>query len=160
MQQKEARASSSADSKALLARATEHARNEEFRKAADCLLEINATNADRVTEERAMIRAAEICNQFLEGTDSVEVARELGPRLVDHGQIGPAAQLYLAAEMPKEAVDVFIQSENWAKARRLAKEIDPQLVTYVEQQQKNRLKNEGNVEQLADIGKCKHIFKN
>ncbi|XP_055687572.1 intraflagellar transport protein 172 homolog [Lutzomyia longipalpis] len=151
LQQKEARASSSADSKALLARATEHARNEEFRKAADCLLEINASNADRVTEERAIIRAAEICNQFLEGSDAVEVARELGPRLVEHGQIGPAAQLYLAAEMPKEAVDVFIQSENWAKARRLAKEIDSQLVTYVEQQQKSRLKNDGNVEQLADI---------
>jgi intraflagellar transport protein 172 len=33
----------------------------------------------------------------------------------------------------------------------LAKEIDPQLVAYVESQQKFKLRNQGNVEQLADI---------
>jgi intraflagellar transport protein 172 len=73
--------------------------------------------------------------------------------LVDINQIGPAAQLYLAADLPKEAVDVFINSENWSKARRLAREIDPQFVSYVEAKQKSHLKSEGNIEQLADIGK-------
>lgn len=140
------------DSRELLHHASEFARNEEFRKAADCLLQINSENADEASVERALLRAAEICNQFLEGIDAVEVARELGPRLVALQQIGPAAQLYLAAEMPKEAVNVFIATENWNKARRLAKEIDPELVAYVEQQQKARLRMDGNIEQLADIG--------
>lgn len=139
------------DSRELLHHASEFARNEEFRKATDCLLQINAENADQSSVERALIRAAEICNQFLEGPDAIEVARELGPRLIELNQIAPAAQLYLAAEMPKEAVNVFIQTENWTKARRLAKEIDPDMVNYVETQQKNRLRMEGNVEQLADI---------
>lgn len=139
------------DSRALLHHASEYTRNEEFKKAAQCLLKINSTNADQPTVEQALIRAAEICNQFLDGEEATEVAGELGPRLVEISQFGPAAQLYLAAEMPKEAVDVFIQSENWGKARRLAKEINSQLLTYVETQQKSRLRMENNVEQLADI---------
>lgn len=140
------------DSRELLQHASEYARNEEFRKAADCLLLINSTNADEASVERALLRAAEICNQFLDGIDAIEVARQLGPRLVGLQQIGPAAQLYLAAELPKEAVNVFIETESWSKARRLAKEIDPDLMAYVEQQQKSRLRMDGNVEQLADIG--------
>lgn len=146
------------DSRELLHHASEFARNEEFRKAADCLLQINSENADEASVERALLRAAEICNQFLEGIDAVEVARELGPRLVELQQIGPAAQLYLAAEMPKDAVNVFIATENWNKARRLAKEIDPELVAYVEQQQKARLRMEGNIEQLADIGEIRYLY--
>lgn len=143
--------SAQSDSRVLLQNASEYARNEEFRKSIESLLQINQSNADQNTVERALTRAAEICNQFLEGTEAVEIAREIGPRLVGIHQIGPAAQLYLAAELPKEAVDVFIQSENWNKARRLAKEIDPQLLLYVESQQKRTLKTEGNIEQLADI---------
>lgn len=140
------------DSRQLLQQASEYARNEEFRKAIDCLLQINETNADAAMIERALIRAAEICNQFLDGNSAKEVAQQLAPRLIIIGQIGLAAQLYLAAEMPKEAVDVFVQSENWNKARRLAKEFDQDLQAYVETQQKTRLRSDGNIEQLADIG--------
>lgn len=153
LQAKAKSGTTSGDSRELLSQAAEYARREEFRKAIDCLLMINSSNADQANVERAMLRAAEICNQFLDGMDAVVVARELGPRLFELNQIGPAAQLYLAAELPKEAVDVFVKSENWGKARRLAKEIDPNLVSYVESQQKSRLRMEGNVEQLADIGK-------
>ncbi|XP_033237758.1 intraflagellar transport protein 172 homolog isoform X1 [Drosophila pseudoobscura] len=142
------------DSRAYLQRAAEFAKREQFRKAAECLMQIDASNAeDAATLERALLRAAEICNQFLEGQDAQELATALGPRLLAIKQIGPAAQLYLAADMPKQAVDVFIKTEQWSKARRLAKEIDAdlQLLAYVEQQQKSCLKHEGNVEQLADI---------
>ncbi|KAH8278227.1 hypothetical protein KR044_002922 [Drosophila immigrans] len=142
----------SGDSRAYLQRAAEFAKREQFRKAAECLMQIDASNAeDAATLERALLRAAEIVNQFLEGKDAQDLAQSLGPRLLAIKQIGPAAQLYLAADLPKQAVDVFIRAEQWSKARRLAKEIDAELLAYVEQQQKSRLKNEGNVEQLADI---------
>ena len=142
------------DSRTYLHKAAEFAKRDEFRKAAECLLQITYANTeDESAVEHAVTRAAEICNQFLEGRDAIEVASQIGPRLVQMQHIGPAAQLYLAAEMPKEAVDVFIKAEQWSKARRLAKELDVELLAYVEQQQKSRLKNEGNVEQLADIGK-------
>ena len=153
MQSRSSRSSATiGDSRELLHRASEFARIEEFRKAVDCLLQINASNADQASVERALLRAAEICNQFLEGSVATEVAKELGPRLVELNQIATAAQLYLAADMPKEAVDVFIQLDSWDKARRLAKEIDPELIAYVAQRQKSHLRMEGNVEQLADIG--------
>lgn len=147
------------DSRQLLHDASEFARKEQFRKAVNCLLKIDKSNAEPEMVEQSLLRAAEICNQFLEGNDSVEVAGVLAPRLVALNQIGSAVQLYLAAEMPKEAVDVFIQSENWSKARRLAKEIDPQLLTYVEEQQKVRLRSDGNIEQLADIGEFPPLLK-
>lgn len=136
-----------------LQKATEFAKKEKFRKAAECLMQINDSITDDTNMiERALLRAAEICNQFLEGNNAVDIARQLGPRLCQIRQNGPAAQLYLAADLPKEAVDVFIRAEQWSKARRLAREIDPEYVTYVEQQQKLRLRNEGNIDQLADIG--------
>lgn len=141
------------DSRLLLQEASEYARNEQFRKAIDCLMKISDTNADQEMIEQSLVRASDMCNQFLDGNDAIEVANQLAPRLVSINQIATAVQLYLAAELPKEAVDVFIQSENWSKARRLAKEIDPQLLSYVENQQKIRLRSEGNIEQLADIGK-------
>lgn len=141
------------DSRQLLQEASDYARNEQFRKAIDCLIKISQIpNADAQVIEQALVRAADMCNQFLDGNDAVEVAYQLAPSLIKLNQIATTVQLYLAAELPKEAVDVFIQSENWSKARRLAKEIDPQLLTYVENQQKIRLRSEGNIEQLADIG--------
>lgn len=132
--------------------ASEHAKREEFRQAAECLLLIDTSNSDASGVERALLRAAEIVNQFLSESDAVEVARRLGPRLVELRHIGPAAQLYLAADMPREAVEVFIGTENWSKARRLAREIGAEMVAFVEAEQKARLRMEGNVEQLADIG--------
>ncbi|KNC30792.1 Intraflagellar transport protein osm-1 [Lucilia cuprina] len=155
LQAQEQRSSASGQanySRTYLQKAAEFARKEDFRKAAECLMQIDASNAeDATTIERALLRAAEICNQFLEGQDAMDVANQLAPRLLQIKQIGPAAQLFLAADMPKEAVDVFITAEQWSKARRLAKELDPELMAYVELQQKTRLKSEGNVEQLADI---------
>lgn len=155
LQAKASRASGlSNDSRQLLQEASNYARNEQFRKAIDSLMKISQIpNADTQVVEQALIRAADICNQFLEGNDAVEIAYQLAPNLLKLNQVATVVQLYLAAELPKEAVDVFIQSENWSKARRLAKEIDPQLLSYVENQQKIRLRSEGNIEQLADIGR-------
>lgn len=156
IQRLEAKASrlsgTTSDAQQLLHDALEYARKEQFRKAVNCLMKIDHSNADAQMIEKALLRAADMYIQFLQGTDSVEVARTLAPRLAAVDQIDSAVRIYLAADMPKEAVDVFIQSENWSKARRLAKEIDPQLLTYVAEQQKVQLRSDGNIEQLADIG--------
>lgn len=149
------------DARQLLQEAADCERNQQFRSAIDCLLKIRQVeNAEPQVVEQALIRAADMCIQFLEGNEAVEVTYQLAPSLLELNQIATVAQLYLAAELPKEAVDVFIQSENWSKARRLAKEIDPQLLAYVENQQKIRLRSEGNIEQLADIGEFILIISN
>lgn len=69
------------------------------------------------------------------------------------GEYNIAAQLLINADLMKNAIDCFILAEDWAKARKVAKELDPAYENYVETKHKNRLMKEGNVEQLADIGK-------
>lgn len=43
--------------------------------------------------------------------------------------------------------------EEWNKARKIAKELGPAYESYVESKYKDRLLQEGNLEQLADVGK-------
>lgn len=49
---------------------------------------------------------------------------ELGLRLVKLNYNGPAAKLYLTAEMQRETANVFEQPNNCENVRRLAMEID------------------------------------
>lgn len=64
-----------------------------------------------------------------------------------------AAQLYLSVDLVKEAVDTLTVTEEWNKARKIAKELGSAYESYVESKYKDRLLQEGNVEQLADVGK-------
>lgn len=38
-----------------------------------------------------------------------------------------AADLYLSVDLIKEAIDIFIDSEEWNKAKRVAKALEPRL---------------------------------
>lgn len=69
------------------------------------------------------------------------------------GEHGVAAQLYISMDMMKEAIDTLIIAEEWNKARKVAKELDPAYESYVESKYKDRLLKKGDVEQLADVGK-------
>lgn len=64
-----------------------------------------------------------------------------------------AAQLYINADLMKEAIDSFITADDWTKAKKLAKQLDPAYESYIESKYKDRLLKDGNVEQLADIGR-------
>ncbi|KAF2887801.1 hypothetical protein ILUMI_18372 [Ignelater luminosus] len=83
--------------------------------------------------------AAELTNLFLNN------------RLAEIGEHSVAAQLYINVDLMKEAIDSFILAEDWAKAKKLAKQLDPAYENYIESKYKDRLLKEGNVEQLADI---------
>ena len=62
-----------------------------------------------------------------------------------------AAQLYLGVEMVREAVEAFIAGEEWSKAKKVARELEPRLEAFVDEQYKQSLKTKGNPEELADI---------
>ena len=62
-----------------------------------------------------------------------------------------AAQLYLGVEMVREAVEAFISGEEWAKAKKVARELEPRLEALVDEKYKHNLRNKGNAEQLADV---------
>ena len=62
-----------------------------------------------------------------------------------------AAQLYLGVEMVREAVEAFIAGEEWSKAKKVARELEPRLEALVDEQYKQSLRTKGNAEQLADV---------
>lgn len=52
--------------------------------------------------------------------------RRGGERLPPVSDFPPqAAELYLNLDLVKEAIDAFIEGEEWNKAKRVAKELDP-----------------------------------
>jgi len=42
-----------------------------------------------------------------------------------------AAELYLSVDMIKDAIDMFIQAEEWNKARKVAKELEPRYYSFI-----------------------------
>ncbi|KAJ8945935.1 hypothetical protein NQ318_016763 [Aromia moschata] len=137
----------------LLSRANEWALAGQHKQAVDCLLQVNAAITEPSIVKRALLRAADMVNKFLFGEEALDVIKVLSPRLVEIGEHGVAAQLYISMELMKEAIDAFIMAEEWGKARKVAKELEPAYESYVESKYKDRLLKKGDVEQLADVGK-------
>ncbi|KAL3276031.1 hypothetical protein HHI36_020760 [Cryptolaemus montrouzieri] len=135
----------------LLAQANEWALAGQHKQAVDCLLQVNAGITEPAIVKRALIRAADMVNKFLFGQEAVDIIKILSPRLVQIGENDHAAQLYISVEMLKEAIDTFVIAEDWTKARKIAKELDPAYENYVESKYKDRLLKKGDVEQLADV---------
>ena len=124
----------------------------EYQRAVECYLKVDTqVTRDMNTLSTAWTKAAELAIKFLEPDKAEEVANVVGPRLVEIGRHNNAAQLYLGVEMVREAIDAFISGEEWSKAKKVAKELEPRLEGYVDEKYKNFLKNEGKAEQLANV---------
>lgn len=150
---------SGSDLESLLARANEWTIAGQYKQAIDCLLQINENIADASIVKRALLRAAELVNKFLVDHQALEVTKVLAPRLLQIQENTTAAQLFLSSDMMKEAIDSFIMCEDWTRARKVARELEPAYESYVESKYKESLKKEGNVEQLADIGKSRWKYQ-
>ena len=99
----------------------------------------------------AWTKAAEIAIKFLDTERATAVAGVVGPRLVEIGRYNAAAQLYLGVEMVREAVEAFITGEEWSKAKKVARELEPRLEAFVEEKYKLSLRRKGNVDEMADV---------
>ena len=51
----------------------------------------------------------------------------------------------------REAIDAFVACQEWAKAKKVARELEPKLESYVDARYKEHLKNEGSAEALASV---------
>lgn len=136
----------------LLSKANEWALAGQHKQAIDCLLQVNTSITEPTIVKRALLRAADMVNKFLFGQDALDVIKVLSPRLIEIGEYVGAAQLYISMDMMKEAIDTFIVAEEWNRARKIAKELEPAYESYVESKYKDRLLKKGDVEQLADVG--------
>ena len=143
---------SSRGSDGLLGQGRKWEESGEYQRAVDCYLKIDSTvTRDINVLSAAWTKAAELAIKFLESDKAEEIATVAGPRLVEIGKYNAAAQLYLGVEMVREAIDAFISGEEWAKAKKVAKELEPRLEGYVDEKYKHFLKNEGRAEQLANV---------
>ncbi|XP_074847703.1 intraflagellar transport protein 172 homolog isoform X2 [Carettochelys insculpta] len=122
----------------------------EYARAVDCYLKVqDASNSLLV--EKCRLKAAELAIKFLGQPRSVEVTRLVGPQLVAMKKYSMAAELYLNLDLIREAIDAFIEGEEWNKAKRVAKELDPKSEEYVDQCYKEHLKNQGKVDSLVGV---------
>ncbi|XP_053316583.1 intraflagellar transport protein 172 homolog [Spea bombifrons] len=135
---------------ALVAQAREWEQAGEYSRAVDCYLKVkDATNVALM--EKCWMKAAELSIKFLPPGRSLEVVGILGPLLVSAGRHSTAAELFLSVDLIKEAIDAFIDGEEWNKAKRVAKELAPRYEEYVDEQYKKYLKTQGKVDSLVGV---------
>lgn len=135
----------------ILEKANDFIQAGQHKQAIYTLLEINNNITDSSVVRRALLKAADMVNKFLYGQEAVEAVTVLCPRLIEIEEHGIAAHLYISIEKIKEAINCFIANEDWNRARKLAKEVEPSYLSYIEAKYKERLMKEGNLEQLADV---------
>uniref|UniRef100_A0A3B3Z6D5 Intraflagellar transport protein 172 homolog n=1 Tax=Poecilia mexicana TaxID=48701 RepID=A0A3B3Z6D5_9TELE len=134
----------------LLEQAKEWEESGEYSRAVDCYLKVK-DESNLTVMEKCWMKAAELSIKFLSGNRATEVVQVVGPRLTQLRKFNAAAELYLNMDLIKEAIDTFIDGEEWNKAKRVAKELEPRYENYVDQKYKEHLKNQGRVESLVSV---------
>ncbi|XP_043931402.1 intraflagellar transport protein 172 homolog isoform X2 [Protopterus annectens] len=148
--EKEASKKGSRGVEGMVEQAREWERSGDYARAVECYLKVkDATNPGLM--EKCWMKAAELAIKFLKQDKTLEVIQTVGPWLTSIGKYSAAAELYLNLDLIKEAIDTFIEGEEWNKAKRVAKELEPRYEEYVDQRYKEYLKNQGKVESLVGV---------
>ncbi|XP_046877770.1 LOW QUALITY PROTEIN: intraflagellar transport protein 172 homolog [Hypomesus transpacificus] len=134
----------------LVEQAREWEQAGEFSRAVECYLKVKDASSVALME-KCWMKAAELSIKFLTQERAAAVVHTVGPRLAQLRKYSAAAELYLNLDLIKEAIDAFIQGEEWNKAKRVAKELDPRYEDYVDQRYKEHLKNQGKAESLVGV---------
>ncbi|KAI1241384.1 hypothetical protein IHE44_0009870 [Lamprotornis superbus] len=147
---REAGKKGSSGAEGLLEQAREWEQSGEYARAVDCYLKVRDPS-NSVLVEKCLLKAAELAVKFLDQSQSMEVTRTVAPQLVAMKKHSMAAELYLNLDLIQDAIDAFIEGEEWSKAKHLAKEFDPRSEEYVDQRYKEYLKKQGKVDSLVGI---------
>lgn len=135
----------------LLEQATKWEQSGEYAKAVDSYLKITPSGAiDKETTLKCWMKAFDISQKFLSEHKAQSVAQIVGPRLVQQNKPNQAAELYLKVDLIKECIDAFISAEEWGKAKKVAEQLDPTLVSYVEENYKQSLHKSGDIKSVAE----------
>ncbi|NXP39291.1 IF172 protein, partial [Leiothrix lutea] len=121
---REAGKKGSSGTEGLLEQAREWEQSGEYSRAVDCYLKVQDPS-NSILVEKCLLKAAELAVKFLDQSQSVEVTRTVAPQLVAMKKYSTAAELYLNVDLIREAIDAFIEGEEWSKAKHMAKEFDP-----------------------------------
>jgi intraflagellar transport protein 172 len=134
-----------------LEQATKWEQSGEYAKAVDSYLKITPSNSiDKETALKCWLKAFDLSQKFLSEHKAQSVAQAVGPRLVQMNKATQAAEIYLKVDLVKECVDAFISAEEWGKAKKVAEQLDPNMVPYVEECYKQSLHKAGDIRAVAD----------
>lgn len=124
----------------------------EYVRAVECYVKVTPkVTSDTHVMEKCWTKAGELALKFLGADKAVTVVQMLGPRLIDIKKYSAAAEMYLGVDMIKEAIDAFIAGEEWNKAKKVAKELEPRYEPYVDDKYKEYLRNQGKADALAGV---------
>ncbi|XP_011866841.1 PREDICTED: intraflagellar transport protein 172 homolog [Vollenhovia emeryi] len=98
-----------------------------------------------------LIRAADILLHQADPETAAEVGGDLGARLFSVGEYALAAQVFLQADRLKDAVSSLVSVGEWDRARRIVRELAPDLEPYLEEKYRDAMTNEGEMERLAEV---------
>ncbi|XP_012058709.1 PREDICTED: intraflagellar transport protein 172 homolog [Atta cephalotes] len=98
-----------------------------------------------------LIRAADILLHQADPETVAEIGGDLGERLFSVGEHALAAQVFLQADRLKDAVSSLVTVGEWDRARRIVRELAPDLEPYLEEKYQDAMANEGEIERLAEM---------
>ncbi|XP_071649352.1 intraflagellar transport protein 172 homolog isoform X2 [Temnothorax longispinosus] len=98
-----------------------------------------------------LIRAADILLHQADPETAAEIGGDLGARLFSVGEHALAAQVFLQADRLKDAVSSLVAVGEWDRARRIVRELAPDLEPYLEEKYRDAMTNEGEMERLAEV---------
>lgn len=116
----------------MIAQAREWEQNGQFKQAIHCYVKISTLTTDKETVVNSLLKAADLTSKFADTDDALIISRTICPKLIEHKQFGSAAQLYMACDLVKDAIDAYMKGDEWSKARKIARDYEPSLEMYVE----------------------------
>uniref|UniRef100_A0A7E4USX7 WD_REPEATS_REGION domain-containing protein n=1 Tax=Panagrellus redivivus TaxID=6233 RepID=A0A7E4USX7_PANRE len=125
----------------------------DFRRAIETYLKVEepATNDPNLIAE-AHRRAGELVAKNMADQEAgAALLEQIGERLVELGEGRDAGELLLLGNRPKAAIRALVSCMEWAKAKRIASELEPDMEAYVDEAYRDFLKNQGRIGDLIDV---------
>ncbi|XP_033332650.1 intraflagellar transport protein Oseg2 [Megalopta genalis] len=106
---------------------------------------------DPQASRASLIRAAEILLHQADSETAAAVGGDLGSRLFAVGEHALAAQVFLQADRLKDAIDALASVGEWERARRIVRELAPDIEPYLEEKYKDAMLRDGQIDRLVEI---------
>ncbi|EDV25844.1 uncharacterized protein TRIADDRAFT_24195 [Trichoplax adhaerens] len=136
---------------AIVNQAKEWEMSGEYSRAIDCYLKIKADqDVDTKSLEKCWQRAVEISIKFVPDR-TVDVASIVCRRLAEIECYLSAADIYTIVDMFKEAIEMYIKSSAWDKAKQVAADMAPKYKPYVDKMYSEYLKKQGKAIEMLNV---------
>ncbi|VDK57787.1 unnamed protein product [Anisakis simplex] len=124
----------------------------EYSRAIQCYMKVQEPETSDVNMiTNALKRAGDLATKFLSEDENSELIDEICERLIAYNKFNEAADLFLAVNRADSAIKAFVLAGQWAKAKKVATELLPEMADFVDGKYKESLKNEGRVGELIDV---------